>query len=130
MKILALLISDESSMNEETGKLSIIGIFDGISTKGFPAVHPGLMVTVIIEGTAAEGGKRHPLSIRVEKNGEEIQSFDGDIEMGARHHQIVKFENILFKSEGTYTITATINDDSLSTNLLLKLLEEENHQSS
>ena len=50
----AFLIADKVMREEGTKKWSVIGIFDRISSKNFPCIHPGLALYIRLSNAEGE----------------------------------------------------------------------------
>lgn len=81
------------------GKLTLVGVFDSISVKNFPAVHPLLTIAIRIRYTIFEQGK-HDVRIEIKdaQARELVPPFQSNINI------------------------ATMNTDSVCTNLTLNLM--------
>lgn len=66
-------ICESAFTTRETGNLNIIGIFDGIKTRGFPAVHPKLSIVFSI--SADIGEHQTTLLIKTKNSKREIGKF-------------------------------------------------------
>lgn len=51
MKTLLKTICESAYHNKENGNLNIYGIFEEVSTAGFPVIHPKIALVQIVEGT-------------------------------------------------------------------------------
>lgn len=50
LKVNFLHICDSAILEQGTGKVSVIGIFENINAESFPAMHPGMSIVIGFEG--------------------------------------------------------------------------------
>lgn len=65
MKIDFALVADHA-LTEQSGKLSVIGIFDVLGAPQFPMLHPRLFLCIRIQCQPIEAGKPHTATIRLQ----------------------------------------------------------------
>ena len=109
----------EKAFLSQDGKLNVIGIFNKVMAKNFPAAHPELFVVASIkDGQGIYNGK-----IVVEAPTEGIiADAKGQINIGmvgGIGNIIANFRNIVFPSPGTYKIKIFIENEFLSEEYLL-----------
>ena len=107
MNVSFAVLADYSNVSTE-GKLNIMGIFEHIWAKSFPAVHPSAQLIMRFECGPAEFGTQKDIKIVVlDEDGAQISSMDGKINIGAeqeRPHLRVdhrlQMQNMRFESPG------------------------------
>ncbi|MCP6719368.1 MAG: hypothetical protein KJI71_04000 [Patescibacteria group bacterium] len=120
MKIIAFLLSKKVHLNEITKELDIVGIFNTMNSKGFPARHPEFTVTLIVEDVK---DKEHEFEVTIKKGGKLIAKTSKKVETGRRHYYIARFNNIVFPEPGVYEVKGGIDEKKISTSLYLNLSE-------
>ncbi|HON89614.1 MAG TPA: hypothetical protein P5519_02860 [Spirochaetia bacterium] len=98
------------------GKLTLVGVFDSISVKNFPAVHPLLSIAIRIRYTIFEQGK-HDVRIEIKdtQNRELVPAFQSSITISAMNSDSVctnltlNLMNLKFDYETTWRITLFID---------------------
>lgn len=98
---------------EENGKFMLMGLFESISAKRFPATHPVLFVAN--RWCKGEGAFRQKIRIVNSKDGSKIFE-TGDQPFGLKgidsHHTLVsKINNVSFPSPGKYWVEVFLDDD-------------------
>jgi hypothetical protein len=119
MEIDLALLADAATV-DASGKLNILGIFDRISTSGFPAQHPHIALVLRFTASAKESGT-HSVVIRLsDPEGQEVLSLNGEITVpsgpvggGGRMAvpQIVNMERIVFPRPGRYAFDISLDDE-------------------
>ncbi len=108
---LALLICDQIIEDRFTGKRSLIGLFDGLSSLQFPCVHP--VMNVVIEMTNVRGKQACRLLCKHADG--DLTAFDarGDVDC-PNPNQVVQlvfgFKNLRFEKAGTYWLSLLVDD--------------------
>ncbi|MGH2552954.1 MAG: DUF6941 family protein [Chitinophagaceae bacterium] len=104
---------------DNNSKLTIVGTFDSINTKQFPAVHPACTVASRLRFSAKESGE-HNFKLRLidSKAKEIIQPIEGNINIGippngqlASINIVVNFNQLKFETEGRYSFELYIDGD-------------------
>jgi hypothetical protein len=104
------------------GKLSVLGIFQGIATPAVPTVHPSMFLAFEVELNYAEAKQGGALRIEiVDQDGAKIIGvaadikFDGQAGIGInpRIGQVIGFQQLLFPRFGPYNVNFFC-DDKLS----------------
>jgi len=122
------LIADAATV-DGAGKLNILGVFDHISAREFPARHERMVLVLRFEAGMDEAG-RHGVTIAVtDPDGTEVARMDGDIQLAPgrpdgriRVPQIVHLDGFVFPKPGVYGIEVSVNDQTL-TSLALRVSE-------
>jgi hypothetical protein len=117
MEIEIFTLSDFAQDNNS--KLTIVGTFDSIQTKQFPAVHPACTVASRLRFAAKEAGS-HNFKLRLINAGgkEIIQPIEGNINIGAPANGqfssinlVVNFNQLKFETPGRYSFELYIDGD-------------------
>jgi hypothetical protein len=101
---------------ESDGKLTVVGAFDTLFARQFPAVHPLMCLAVRLRFYIHEGGK-HTINIKFlgPTGAEVIKAIDGEISVGDFSgssrvvHSIFNFVNIPIEREGAIGITLSVD---------------------
>jgi hypothetical protein len=120
MEIDLALIADAATV-DAAGKLNILGVFDRISTRGFPAQHPHISLVLRIGASVNEGGD-HTVKIELkDPDGREVvHPITGKIKIGpgpvavggrVRIPQVVNLEHLTFPKEGRYSFDISIDGE-------------------
>ena len=104
---------------DNNSKLTIVGTFDAIHTKQFPAVHPSCSIACRLRFSAKELGQ-HDFNLRlIDSAGNEIiQPIQGDINIMeppngqmATVNIVVNFNQLKFEKPGRYSFELYIDGD-------------------
>lgn len=104
---------------DNNSKLTIVGTFDSINTKQFPAVHPACTVASRLRFAAKESGE-HNFKLRLidSKGKEVIQPIEGNINIGippngqfASINIVVNFNQLKFEIAGRYSFELYVDGD-------------------
>jgi hypothetical protein len=111
MKSQVLLTADYASVDQATGKLNILGAFNRIFAKQFPAVHPRMaLVAKLVASDFAETTEPRPIEVTLtDADGTELFQVTGMVQLpidkkGFRQDAniIVEINAIEFPRPGTY----------------------------
>ncbi len=110
---------------ESDGKLTIVGAFDTIYARRFPAVHPSMCLAVRLRFYIHEAGKHAIRIVFAGPDGNEaIKAIDGEAAVkdftGSSRviHSVFTLVNTPIEREGTLNITLTVDDRELLTSPL------------
>jgi hypothetical protein len=132
MKLLMLVTADYASIEPQTGKLNILGLFRSIFAANFPAKHRVMAVVVKLGGELGDNQEQHELKIALaDEDGNEIFHVSGafglpDAPPGIQpeHNLVLELRDIGFPHPGTYGIYVTVDNDLLgSTSVVLAQLQ-------
>ena len=103
----------EQVIEAKDNKISLINIFSGISTKGFPVIHPKFAVIARVIG---DNGRYTEKIEIVSPDNEILASVSGEIEIKGEggNNFIANFINMKFSSEGGYQINIIVDGNVLS----------------
>ena len=104
---------------DNNSKMTVVGTFDSIHTKQFPALHPACSVACRVRFAAKESGP-HDFKLRLtDSDGKEIiQPITGNINVGvppngqvATINIIINFAQLKFEKAGRYSFELFIDDE-------------------
>ena len=118
MDVTLAVLADASNVSRE-GKLNILGIFDRIWTKDFPAVHPVAQLVMRFECGPAEFGTQKDIKIVVvDADGSQVASMDAKLSIGVEQKQprlkmdlSLPIQNMRFESPGQYAISILVSGE-------------------
>ncbi len=97
---------------EENGKFILLGMFETVGAREFPAVHPALF---IVNGWVSGVGAFRQYSRILDSTGQEIardqQTSFQLADLKSRHSVIARFGNIELSRPGEYAVEVLLNDD-------------------
>jgi len=97
---------------EDNGKFILIGLFETIGARKFPAIHPTLFIMNC--WTSGMGDFRQRSRI-ISKNGdllaEDKETLFSLKDLKAKHRIIARFNNLKFDSPGEYAVEVLLNGD-------------------
>jgi len=117
MEIEIFTLSDFAQDNNS--KLTIVGTFDSINSKQFPAIHPACSVACRLRFAAKEAGE-HDFKLRlIDTAGKEIiKPIEGNINIGnppneqfATINMVINFNQLKFDKPGRYSFELYIDGD-------------------
>ncbi len=104
---------------DNNSKLTVVGTFDSIHAKQFPATHPACAIACRLRFAAKEAGQ-HGFKLRlIDAGGKEIiQPITGDINIGnppngqfATINVVINFNQLKFDQPGRYSFELYLDDD-------------------
>lgn len=97
---------------EDNGKFILIGLFETIGARKFPAIHPTLFIMNC--WTSGMGDFRQKSRI-ISKNGdllaEDKETLFSLKDLKAKHRIIARFNNLKFDAPGEYAVEVLLNGD-------------------
>jgi hypothetical protein len=112
----ALAVVCDHALIDQSGKLSVIGIFERIWVERFPAVHPRLHLVLRLKGRRTEIGQ-HPIVIQLmDPDGREVLRGDGAVQIGEPPAGVTEVEagavlafDVPLERAGTYHFAITVD---------------------
>lgn len=128
MQATLAVLADAANVTKE-GKLNILGIFDRIGVRSFPATHPQMQVVLRLEAAYAETDRPHKVEIKLhEPDGDMVFNLNGEFmpkggEPGevSVSNQIIAIGNLPLRKPGGHTFSIFIDGD-LKTQIPLKVV--------
>lgn len=130
MKVDIFTLCDNAQ--EYDGKLIIIGTFNSIYAKEFPTLHPEFaLIARVVFGEDEKGF--HNIDFSIKKNSEDVYIMPlGQMTADTTHTKgkeavinvVVKGNNILIPSAGTYVVTLKVDDKVWESDLHVIKIEE------
>lgn len=114
IRLLFTHICDTAFISEGSKNLNIIGIFENISARNFPASHPKFSVVSSVQGDA--GNYNQTLTITNKLTNEEISRISGPTNISMPNGKalfIGTFVMTTFPSAGKYLVNILINDNNI-----------------
>jgi hypothetical protein len=97
---------------EENGKFILLGLFETIGAREFPAVHPTLFV---VNGWIAGCGSFRQYSRILDLGGQELARDQETVfqlsDLKSRHSVIARFNNLELPQPGEYAVEVLLNGD-------------------
>lgn len=108
VQVIFALLADYTTTSKEE-KFSVIGIYDRIGARSFPARHPQLQLAIRLQATRADVGHERQLMVDlVDIEGKTLQRADGviglpqDVDRPPTMNLVMVFEDTLFPEPGPY----------------------------
>lgn len=114
IKLLFAHICDIAFISESSKTLNIIGIFENIGAKNFPAIHPKFSVVSAFQGE--RGNYNQTLTITSKSTGQEVSRVSGSSNITLINGKalfIGTFVMTTFPSAGEYAVNILINDNKI-----------------
>jgi hypothetical protein len=119
MEVDLALLADAATV-DAAGKLNILGIFDRISTGGFPAQHPHVSLVLRFGASMNEAGDHSVEIVLRDPDGGEVVRLNGEIKVGpgsvatggrVRVPQVVNIERLVFQKAGRYSFDVSVDGE-------------------
>jgi hypothetical protein len=117
MQVKLALLADYANVTAE-GKLNILGIFDRITVRELPALHPQMHLILRLEAHAAERNRPHVVEIRLyDPDSDTVFQVNGDIVpqgqggQAVATNQILTLNNLQLNKSGGYTFVVLVDND-------------------
>lgn len=115
MNVSFALLADYTTTSKED-KFSVIGIYDRIGARSFPARHPNLQLAIRILTTRADVGQDRKIMVDlVDAEGKTLQRADGvigipaDVPRPPTMNLVMVFEDTVFQVAGAYQFNVFID---------------------
>lgn len=121
MELRIFLLSDFANVDKEH-KLNIIGAFNTVAAKQFPAVHPSMYLVAKVAAQLGEYGKQYGYQIVFfDEDAEELGKIEGKVTFpvpkGRQRHSefnlVLALRDIGFPKAGRYEFRLLMNDQIL-----------------
>lgn len=115
-----LAILADAATVDAAGKLNILGVFDRISTGGFPAQHPRIALVLRFGASMKEAGNHRVEIVLRDPDGEEVVRLNGEIKVGVgppaeggriRVPQVINMERLVFPRAGRYSFDVSVDGE-------------------
>ncbi len=113
-----LALTADAATIDGSGKLNVLGVFDHITVKRFPARHARLALVLRFLGTARDAGD-HSLSIQLTSpGGEEMVTLNGEMKLrpgrgslqtGVRVPHVINLDGLVFKESGIHSFDISVD---------------------
>jgi hypothetical protein len=121
MQVPLALLADYANVSAE-GKLNVMGAFDVINARRFPARHAQMHLVFRLEANPAEAGSKKSLEIKLmAEDGQMLLSLAAELTLEAkglvpigetlRSNHIIGLQNVKFEKAGAYQFAILINED-------------------
>lgn len=118
MEVSLAVVADYASITRE-GKLNILGIFETISAREFPASHPQMQLVMRFEADSSEAGKKKELEIQfMDADGKKLFTLGGEFTVGQPppgqryiSNHVVTINMANFERPGDYEFKILVNGD-------------------
>ncbi len=97
---------------EDNGKFMLIGLFETIGSRKFPAIHPTLFVmNCWTSGLGSFNQKSRIVGKAGEILAEDKETSFALLDLKSKHRIIARFNNLKFDSPGEYSVEVLLNGD-------------------
>jgi hypothetical protein len=118
MEVKLAVLADYSNISRE-GKLNLLGIFDIIRARSFPAVHPNMQLVVTFEAPPSEAGTNKNVQVRLmDADGKRILEVGTHLKLPQpapggviKSNHILNLNNVAFENPGDYAFYILINGE-------------------
>lgn len=118
MEVAFCALADHANETRE-GKLNVIGVFDRISAKDFPAQHHAMAIVLRFRTRYQDSEESHRIRVTMEgPDGDKLVNINGEISVGTMQpgqigHQnaIFNIANAKFERSGTYVVRVFIDGE-------------------
>ena len=118
MEVKLAVLADYSNISKE-GKLNLLGIFDVIRARSFPAVHRNMQLVMILEAPSSEANTDKNVQVRLmDADGKRIFEVSAQLKLAQpppgeviKSPQILNLNNIPFDRPGDYAFCILINGE-------------------
>jgi len=118
MEVKLAVLADYSNVSKE-GKLNLLGIFDVIRARNFPAVHRNMQLVMILEAPSSEANTDKNVQVRLmNADGKRVFEVGAQLKLAQpppgeviKSPQILNLNNIPFDRPGDYAFCILINGE-------------------
>lgn len=117
MEIDLALLADAATV-DAAGKLNILGVFDRIAARSFPAPHPHLSLVLRFQAALNEAGTHKVEIVLRDPKGGEVVRVTGDVHIGpgpanaggqVRVPQVLNLGRLVFPEPGRYAFDVSVD---------------------
>ena len=135
MEALHLLVADAANISRE-GKLNVLGIFNRINSRQFPALHPQMYIIAELIASPAEYDTEREINIKILDSDAQIQVVDWKRKIKVPHpsavgefspsiRQILELKGVVFPKPDIYQVSILVdNDEKASTKLYVNEIQQ------
>jgi len=129
MDVKLALLADYSNISRE-GKLNILGVFDLIRARGFPAVHRSMQLIMMLEAESVEADTDKDIQVKlIDADGRKVFEIGAQMKLPSprpgemiKSNQMLNLNDIRFEKPGDYVFHIMINGD-LKRSVPVKLIQ-------
>jgi hypothetical protein len=119
MEVDLALLADAATI-DSSGKLNILGVFDRISVKQFPARHGRVCLVLRFRAGLQEVGRHEVEIVLRDPEGGELVRADGNLQLGGgpgsafegiRVPQVLNFDGLVFEGAGRYAFDVKVDGE-------------------
>ena len=133
VKILMMVTADYASIEPQTGKLNIIGVFNQINAQEFPTSHRRMYLVIKIGGEIFDNPNPHKLSVALaDEDGIEIVAIEGEFEMLSsspgilpQHSALLEVNDAVFHRPGDYRFYVNVNDGEAEESVVMQVTQRQ-----
>jgi hypothetical protein len=122
MEVTLALLADYANVSQE-GKLNVMGVFNRIWAKKFPAVHPEMRLVFRLEAGLAERGTDKVIEVKLlDADAKVLQHLKGQFTVPAESPrptieiaQVLTFATVRFEKPGDYAFHILVGGDEKKT---------------
>ena len=114
-----LAVVCDHALIDQSGKLSVIGIFERIWVERFPAVHPRLHLVLRLKGRRTEIGEHPVVIVLKDPEGNQVLRGDGSVQIGEPPAGVTEVEagavlafDVPLERAGTYTFDIAVDGEA------------------
>jgi hypothetical protein len=132
MEVSLAVLADYSNVSKE-GKLNILGIFDIIRARNFPAIHHNMQLVITFEAPRTEVNTEKNIQVKlIDSDGKLILEIGSQFivpknapgEMTVKSNHVLNLNDLLFEKPGDYAFSILINSEEKKS-VPLKLVQIE-----
>ena len=118
MKVRWVVLCDFANMSKE-GKLNLMGVFDQITSKNYPAIHPSMFLVIRFDVDPAEFGHQQKIIVKLaDEDGKKILEASAELTpngeggRGLYVDNVLALQNVVFPHEGRYSVDVLVNNNA------------------
>lgn len=119
MKVLFACLADHAEASQ-SGKLNIMGVFDNIQARRFPAAHPQMFLVFRLLADFDDYSKPHRVTVKlIDQDGKVLAELQAQAGLSERVppgqfvtlNQIIKLNNVIFPKAGRFDFVVTADGE-------------------